>query len=97
MRAGSELVVTPDNRTVYALGADGVQALDTASSTPSTLIPVPAGARKLAITPDGATVLVTSERANAVVPIVTATNRAGAPISLSGPTDAIRRRSRLWQ
>ena len=76
-----------DNRTVYTLGPSRVETLDVASNTPGAAIPAPLGARKLAITPDGATLLVGSEGANVVVPIATATNQPGAAISLNGPKD----------
>ena len=62
--ARGEMVVTPDNKTVYVLGSSGVRPLDTASNTMGAAIPVPGGrarspslrtARSLLVTSTGAT------------------------------------------
>lgn len=84
----SALVITPSGSTVYVLGDSpaSVTPIDTGTNTAEPLVRVlPGGAEvgQIVVTPDGSTVLVSI--GSQLVPISTATNRAGAPIRLSAP------------
>ena len=60
-----------------------VTPFSTADNTPGTAIPVGVGARAVAVTPDGKTVLVTNGGSDNVTPIdTTATNTPGLPIAV---------------
>ncbi len=91
LRTGSRpsaLVITPSGSTVYVLDNDpaSVTPIDTLTETAEPSVRVlGAGseAGQIAVTPDGSTVLVSI--GSQLVPISTATNRAGAPIRLSAP------------
>jgi DNA-binding beta-propeller fold protein YncE len=85
------MAITPDGKTLYVAGSDTITPISTATSTPGTPIRVSTGADTMAITPDGKTLYVGSDGPfrGAVIPISTATNRAGQPIPVAAEAIAI--------
>jgi DNA-binding beta-propeller fold protein YncE len=86
---GNAAVVTPDGKTLYVLDfAGAVVPVSTHTRTAQAAIPVPGNPTSLAISPDGATLYVTSENARVLTPISTATNTAGTsvPVCTDGGT-----------
>ena len=73
------MAITPDGKTLYVAGSDTVTPVSTVTGTPGQPIRVRSGAGAMAITPDGKTLYVGSSGpfGGAVIPISTATNRAG--------------------
>lgn len=83
--------ITADGRTVYVLAGNTVVPVDTAANragAPIATAGAPAGGRSgsIAVTPDDKTVLVSSEAADMVTPISTATDTAGTPMPVEAPT-----------
>jgi DNA-binding beta-propeller fold protein YncE len=85
------MAITPDGKTLYVAGPDTITPVNTATDTPGTPIRVSSGAGTMAITPDGKTLYVGSDGPfrGAVIPISTATNRAGQPIPVAADDIAI--------
>jgi DNA-binding beta-propeller fold protein YncE len=89
-RRAGQIVAAPDGRTVYVAGPGFVVPIRTATGragrpihvglTSDLTVGLASGSQGMAITPDGATLLVASRGLGTVTPIHTATWRAGRPI-----------------
>lgn len=81
------IAVTPDERTAYVTGGDGITPVVLGAGTTDETIPA-IGSVRIVITNDGQTALVTRPDHSMVLPIDLSTNEAGAPIVFDGsPTD----------
>ena len=89
------ITMTPDGKIAYVLSENSqLTAIMTATNTASPPIAIsPAGysvGDGPAITPDGKTVYISpSNQSDYLIPVSTATDKAGKPIRLNGPSDAI--------
>jgi DNA-binding beta-propeller fold protein YncE len=85
----SDMVITPDGRTLYIAGQGGVTPVSLATGTVGKPLTVPGAPLNLVITPDGRAVYAASATVGElqiVTPISTATSVAGKPIRISAPT-----------
>jgi YVTN family beta-propeller protein len=82
----NDIVISPNGTTAYITCQNSVYVLDLATNTVSATIAVPVSASSNsneAITPNGQTLYVTDPASDRVIPISTATNVVGTPISVS--------------
>ena len=81
-----ELVVSPDNSTVYVVdsGSNEVSVIDAATNTVKTTIPVGKGPEFTAITPDGKTLYVTNYNDASISVISTASNTVTSTHTIGG-------------
>ena len=91
--AESQIVITPDGKTIYAFDNYSSYVLPIRTATNTPLKPIPIGGRRegtmdIAVSPDGAKVYALSgspsKYGGQITPISTATNTAQQPISVSG-------------
>jgi DNA-binding beta-propeller fold protein YncE len=85
----SDMVITPDGRTLYVSGQDAVTPVSLASGTAGKSLTVPGNPLNLVMTPDGRTIYAcnaTIGELQVVTPISTATSTAGKPIKTTAPT-----------
>jgi len=79
------ILIAPDGTTAYVAGGAGVTPVSTITHKAGKLIAITYGVSNMAITPDGKTLYVFSfswyTLRNTVIPISTATGRAGQPIT----------------
>jgi DNA-binding beta-propeller fold protein YncE len=88
-RGASDMVITPDSRTLYAAGQGWVTPVSLATGTVGKSLTVPGAPLNLSITPDGRTIYASSATAGElqlVTPISAATGAAGKPIRTTAPT-----------
>jgi YVTN family beta-propeller protein len=84
--------LAPDGKILYLADSQGITPVNLSAGSAGKSIDIgrhEAGFLQIAITPDGKTVYVANYDTNSVVPVDTATNRAGKPIRVGSAPDAI--------
>jgi YVTN family beta-propeller protein len=84
--------LTPDGKTLYLADSRGITPVNLIAGSAGKSVNVgksEASFLQIAVTPDGKAVYVANYTTNSVIPIDTATNRAGQPIRVGSAPDAI--------